>query len=56
MTNDTTTYSKTCYFCKNNIGAKVACFRYESATYKICIGAMLSYYILNISQAPNDEL
>lgn len=56
MPNDTTTYAKTCYFGKNNIGAKVACFRYESATYKICIGAMLSYYILNISQAPNDEL
>ena len=30
MPNDTTTYAKTCYFGKNNIGAKVACFRYEN--------------------------
>nr|WP_295352522.1 hypothetical protein [uncultured Prevotella sp.] len=56
MPNDTTTYAKTYYFGKNNIGAEVACFRYESATNKIWIGTMLSYYILNIPQAPNDEL
>lgn len=52
---DTTIYEKTLYFGRNNVGAAVSCYRYETVTKKIMIGTSLSYSQKNIKPA-NDEL
>lgn len=52
---DTTIYKKTLYFGKNNVGAAVSCYRYETVAKKIMIGTELSYSQKNIKPA-NDEL
>lgn len=54
--NDTTIYAQSYYLGKNNIGAVVSCFRYESATKKILIGTWLAYYILRAQEIPSEEL
>ena len=53
---DTTIYAQTRYFGKNNIGATISCFRYETVEKKIMIGTTLSYWTMKNIKPANDEL
>ena len=53
---DTTTYAQTRYFGRNNIGATISCFRYETVEKKIMIGTTLSYWTMKNIKPANDEL
>lgn len=53
---DTTTYAQTRYFGRNNIGATVSCYRYETVENKIMIGTTLTYWTMKKIKPANDEL
>ena len=53
---DTTTYEKTLYFGRNNVGATISCFRYETVSKKIMISTTLSYWTMKNIKPANDEL
>ena len=53
---DTTTYAQTRYFGRNNIGATVSCYRYETVEKKIMISTTLSYWTMKNIKPANDEL
>lgn len=53
---DTTTYAQTRYFGKNEIGATVSCYRYETVSKNIMIGTTLSYWTMKNIKPANDEL
>lgn len=53
---DTTIYAQTRYFGKNNIGATISCFRYETIEKKIAIGTTLSYWTQKNIKPATDEL
>lgn len=53
---DSTIYAQTSYFGRNNIGAMVSCFRYETVEKKIMIGVVLAYESLQNFQIANSEL
>ena len=53
---DTTTYAQTRYFGRNNIGATVSCYRYETVENKIIIGTTLTYWTMKKIKPANDEL
>ena len=53
---DTTTYAQTRYFGRNNIGAAVSCYRYETVENKIMIGTTLTYWTMKKIKPANDEL
>ena len=53
---DTTTYEKTLYFGRNNVGATISCYRYETVENKIMIGTTLTYWTMKKIKPANDEL
>ena len=53
---DTTTYEKTLYFGRNNVGATISCFRYETVSKEIMISTTLSYWTMKNIKPANDEL
>lgn len=53
---DTTIYEKTLYFGRNNVGATISCFRYETVSKKIMISTTLSYWTMKNIKPANDEL
>lgn len=53
---DTTTYEQTLYFGRNNVGATISCFRYETVEKKIMIGTTLTYCTMKNIKPANDEL
>lgn len=53
---DTTIYAQTRYFGKNNIGATISCFRYETVSKNIMIGTTLTYWTMKNIKPANDEL
>lgn len=53
---DTTTYEKTLYFGRNNVGATISCFRYETVSNEIMISTTLSYWTMKNIKPANDEL
>ena len=53
---DTTTYEKTLYFGRNNVGATISCYRYETVSKKIMISTTLSYWTMKNIKPANDEL
>lgn len=53
---DTTIYAQTRYFGKNNIGATISCFRYETVSKNIMIGTTLTYWTMKNIKTANDEL
>lgn len=53
---DTTIYAQTRYFGKNNIGATISCFRYETVSMNIMIGTTLTYWTMKNIKPANDEL
>lgn len=53
---DTTTYEKNLYFGRNNVGATISCFRYETVSKKIMISTTLSYWTMKNIKPANDEL
>lgn len=53
---DTSVYSRTFYFGRNNIRAAACCDRYESIEKKIMIGIQLEYICLKCLDVPSDDL
>ena len=53
---DTTIYEKTLYFGRNNVGATISCFRYETVSKEIMISTTLSYWTMKNIKPANDEL
>lgn len=53
---DTTTYEKTLYFGRNNVGATISCYRYETVSKEIMISTTLSYWTMKNIKPANDEL
>lgn len=56
LSKDTTIYAQTRYFGKNNVGATISCFRYETVEKEIAIGTTLSYWTQKNIKPANDEL